>query len=183
MKTVFVAFALCLSSVSYAAGTAFVNTAALGRPHTVLTAALTTFNIDARESFAHADAGSVTVDTQSREISISFAFRPVCNPGQLCPQFIENLGSITLPLVSAQADTCGSVTYTASRDLMTVDGGSQAIVVVDNSHFRCETLQALIPTEVTVREIPARGTFTEERVSSFMAAPLQTTVSQSVFAR
>jgi hypothetical protein len=155
----------------------------MARPHTVAQAALTTFNIDARESFNGANSGSVTVDLQSRIVSINLAFRPICGAGMACPQFIRELGQIALPLVSAQPTSCGSVVYTATRDLMTVDGGFQSIVVTDNTRFRCESLVAMQPTTVVVREIPARATFNEERVSNFDAGALQTILAQPTFAQ
>jgi hypothetical protein len=91
----------------------------------------------------------------------------------MCPQFIMNLGTISLPLVARNGDSCGSVIYTAKVDRRPVDGALQQITVTDNTRNRCPHVVAQNPTDIVLSQIPGRASFNEERVSTFSATQLR----------
>ena len=94
--------------------------------------------------------GTVTVNAVKKEVSIRFDLRNNCPPNAFCLAYIPTY-EITLPLKKVETDSCGSVIYTAERNMLPVDGTHEKLVVTDVSHSYCEMVY-VAPTMIKYSE-------------------------------
>ena len=98
------------------------------------------------------NGGQIQLDYTTSEVTLTLYPSFHCPEGAFCAMMMPAPVIVTLPLVDRQVDTCGNVHYTAKKDLRTVDGINEEIVVSDNRGNRCLTFVALPPTGVSYRQ-------------------------------
>lgn len=104
---------------------------------------LHTFNIEG-DTLSKNMSGNVVIDLDKKEVALKVVTKIThCPRDLLCIQIVSPLPatviSTRLALTHKALNDCGEVTYTATRDLRTVDGNLETIQVTDRSHSTCGT--------------------------------------------
>ncbi len=115
------------------------------------------------------NGGSLTVDTATREATLTLYRSTPCTPGRVCPMIVFAPKIITLPLVSRQTNNCNAVVYTAVSDRSMVDGLRQVLTITDNANNECKTMRALSPIEASYETMGRTQLGSVQTYSSFSA--------------
>ena len=113
---------------------------------------LTNINIDQGSDLAKRDIASGNIKLDFLKSTVTLTLQPAmpsCPQGALCSQMMPSPIEVTLPLLSAKNDACGSAIYTAKEDMRPVEGVFREVVVKDNKANKCLTEVALPPVEIT----------------------------------
>ncbi|HSN96986.1 MAG TPA: hypothetical protein VLS89_01770 [Candidatus Nanopelagicales bacterium] len=158
---------LVVSSLVLAAGAAEAQP---GGARRVLRAEITGVEVDPESHLAGVEGGAVVIDRRANEIQLELYPGEGAEPD-------EGI-QINLPITSVQRNGCGSIIYTAERDLRPVDGPRERLEVSDNRFLICRIL--LPPTEIRYVNEPSgfggpapttRAYFTAERLQQVVVRP------------
>lgn len=141
MKNVLIAFVLAFTAQANARSMIAAEAATLTRLHFAQGSQLAGYDIQ---------GGEIALDYIKSEVTLTLfpSFRCHAPEGAMCAQVMPAPVIVTLPLISREVDSCGSVHYLAKKDQRPVDGINQEIEVINNSGNRCLTFVALPPTDV-----------------------------------
>jgi hypothetical protein len=133
---------------------------------------ITTANINT-EWFANVGefkGGHVEVNSTLKTVKLLVFTGAVCPPGMACAQSVSTTIDVTLPIVSIETDSCGSVFTKALKDDRPVDGLLKMIEVCDNTQNTCPSLVAwpAVETRYTVGGYNRREGGAFEYVSTFV---------------
>ncbi len=89
-------------------------------------------------SVGRPDGGSLEVNFAQSHLSLVINFAYYCAPGLVCIELFPAPLSVELDDVKVKDLGCGSVEYTATRDLRPVDGPLQTLTVTDHTARVCD---------------------------------------------
>jgi hypothetical protein len=134
------------------------------------TARITSMNLDPNVLVGlKFDGGSLTIDNQGRDATLSLYHKQVCPAGRFCTQMIMAPMEVSLEIVSRKTNTCNAVVYTAMSDKRMVDGIRQVLTITDNVKNTCRYVQAIAPVEITYETAGQTRTGSMKTFSSFTA--------------
>jgi hypothetical protein len=125
------------------------------------------------------EAGSVEIDTWSKEVTLSLNVGFYCPAGRFCPEVMPAPINVNLPIVSTTQDQCGTKIITARKD-QPGQGGREELEIRDNTKNKCPHFAPLADVEVIyVTESGSspnkiRSTFSGERFTRLTETPLDT---------
>ena len=132
-------------------------------------------------------AGSVTLDYDKKEVSLTFERRmPPCPEHKACIMMMPAPMQITLPIVSVKTDGCNLNTVVASQDQRPVDGIFQSFTLLDATNPKCMFFAPVVQNATFVTQGYNRLEGTEFKTKSTMtlmnAGPTQTSKRSFVLA-
>jgi hypothetical protein len=109
-------------------------------PYAQLTfsAQLDTINVDPNaEYLQNVDGGTIVRNVSKHTLRLTLNRRFSCPADRICAQVMPAPIILDLPIVDVREE-CGSVIYTAKRDMRPVDGNLEIIKLADHSTRLCE---------------------------------------------
>ena len=106
-------------------------------------------DIDPELEFGSFMGGSVQLDREAGQLTLTLRRSRFCRPGTPCPMWIPAPMIVTLPIAQQFVNRCGSLIVVAKKDARPVDGSLQELRIIDHTQNRCPTLIPLPAVETT----------------------------------